>query len=283
MFTGTRCSCYQCTDGIILVSALASYARGLMSPSYPSLYKRTFQNSRRFWKLLPINYSVNNIGALLSNVLVPNASACCWFPRWFPSSAVLGAALLSWSLFAKALLKPVLKSIQQPVALRTGRHSLVFLQQWLKLVFFMFSNMDIGQNIVYAIGGAAIVWHCFFDAEVEKSDMLKMGTILIITFLTTCFFVYYGQMMKHPMTMVAINTMRGDLFRLHPCSTWSINGNEPTVVYGCLAPIIAGIFSNLEKKNINFSTATKVGFSFILTYRFRYPYNGRNHSWVMTF
>ncbi|HAH02577.1 MAG TPA: major facilitator superfamily transporter, partial [Vibrio sp.] len=30
-------------------------------------------------------------------------------------------------------------------------------------------------------------------------------------------------------------------------------------------PIITGIFSKLEKKNIHFSTATKVGFSFILT------------------
>lgn len=42
-----------------------------------------------------------------------------------------------------------------------------------------------------------------------------MGAILIMTCLTTVSFVYYGQMMTS-MTMVTINTMRGDLFGLIP-------------------------------------------------------------------
>ncbi|GAM54055.1 di-/tripeptide transporter [Vibrio ishigakensis] len=58
-----------------------------------------------------------------------------------------------------------------------------------------------------------------------------MGTILIATFLTTCFFVYYGQMMTS-MNIVAINTLQGDLFGFIPlepeaamamnhCGAWS--------------------------------------------------------------
>lgn len=51
--------------------ALASYARGLMSPSYPSLYKRTFKSQEDFENCYPINYSVNNVGALLGQYLFP--------------------------------------------------------------------------------------------------------------------------------------------------------------------------------------------------------------------
>ncbi len=47
--------------------ALASYARGLMSPSYPSLYKRTFASEEDFNNGYPVNYSVNNVGALLGS------------------------------------------------------------------------------------------------------------------------------------------------------------------------------------------------------------------------
>tara|TARA_B100001059_G_scaffold227810_1_gene258108 strand:+ start:325 stop:570 length:246 start_codon:yes stop_codon:yes gene_type:complete len=51
--------------------ALASDSRGLMSPSYPSLYKRTFKTQEDFENCYPINYSVNNIGALLGQYLFP--------------------------------------------------------------------------------------------------------------------------------------------------------------------------------------------------------------------
>lgn len=90
------------------------------------------------------------------------------------------------------------------------------------LVFFMFSNMDIGQNIVYAIGLAAIGYFISLMIKANKADALKMGTILIMTALTTAFFVYYGQMMTS-MTLVTINTMRGDLFgmiQLHQKPQW---------------------------------------------------------------
>ncbi|MCR9423815.1 major facilitator superfamily transporter, partial [Vibrio sp. RM-69-4] len=89
------------------------------------------------------------------------------------------------------------------------------------------------------------------------------GTILIMTVLTTCFFVYYGQMMTS-MTMVTINTMRGDLFGLIPIAPEASMAMNPLwcIVAG---PVIAMTFSSLEKRGINFSTATKIGFAFIFT------------------
>ncbi len=97
----------------------------------------------------------------------------------------------------------------------------------------------------------------------KKSDALKMGTILIIMALTTAFFVYYGQMMTS-MTMVTINTMRGDLFGIIPIAPEAAMAMNPLwcMVAG---PVISITFSTLEKKGINFSTATKVGFAFVLT------------------
>lgn len=131
------------------------------------------------------------------------------------------------------------------------------------LVFFMFSNMDIGKNIVYAIGAGAILYFISLMVKAPRSDAFKMGTILIMTVLTTAFFVYYGQMMTS-MTMVTINTMRGDLFGIIPIAPEAAMSMNPLwcMVAG---PIIVFLFSSLEKRNIHLSTAMKVAFSFVLT------------------
>ena len=131
------------------------------------------------------------------------------------------------------------------------------------LVFFMFSNMDIGQNIVYAIGGAAILYFIFLMLKASKAESLKMGTILIVTFLTTCFFVYYGPMMTS-MNMVAINTLKGSLFGFIPIEPEAAMAMNPL---WCMVggPIVAGFFSVLEKRDIHLTTATKIALAFVLT------------------
>ncbi len=127
----------------------------------------------------------------------------------------------------------------------------------------MFSDMEVGQNIVYAIGAAAILYFISLMFKFGRSAALKMGTILIMTALTTCFFVYYGQMMTS-MTMVAINTMRGDLFGIIPIAPEASMAMNPLwcIVAG---PVIAFTFSKLEKRNIHFSTATKIAIAFVFT------------------
>jgi len=244
--------------------ALASYARGLMSPSYPSLYKRTFASQEDFENGYPVNYSVNNIGAFLGQYLFPMLVLMVGFNGSFMLSATMAAvAFIILVVSRKPLLTVGAEIDQAPVSTKNWIAFTALSLGMIGLVFFMFSNMDIGQNIVYAIGAAAILYFISLMLKSERADALKMGTILIMTVLTTAFFVYYGQMMTS-MTMVTINTMRCDLFGFIPIAPEAAMAMNPLwcIVGG---PVIAYVFSSLEKRNINFTTATKVGFSFILT------------------
>ncbi|MBY5944221.1 peptide MFS transporter [Photobacterium rosenbergii] len=244
--------------------ALASYSRGLMSPSYPSLYKRTFQSEEHFENAYPVNYSVNNVGALLGQYFFPMLVLILGFHGSFALSAAMAAvAFIILFISRKPLLSVATDMDNKPAGAKNWLAFIAISASMIGLVFFMFSNMDIGKNIVYAIGAAAISYFIWLMIKANRSDSLKMGTILIITALTTAFFVYYGQMMTS-MTMVTINTMRGDLFGIIPIAPEASMAMNPLwcIVGG---PLVSWGFSSLEKRNINFSTATKVSFSFVLT------------------
>ncbi|WP_162064284.1 peptide MFS transporter [Vibrio taketomensis] len=244
--------------------ALASYGRGLMSPSYPSLYKRTFKTQEDFENGYPVNYSVNNVGALLGQYLFPMFVLVIGFHGSFTLSAVMAVlALITLIMFRKPLVGVAADIDQKPVGFTNWVAFITLSAGMVGLVFFMFSNMDVGQNIVYAIGGAAILYFISLMFKSGKAAALKMGTILIMTVLTTCFFVYYGQMMTS-MTMVTINTMRGDLFGFIPIAPEASMAMNPLwcIVAG---PVISYTFSQLEKRNITLSTATKIGIAFIFT------------------
>ena len=244
--------------------ALASYARGLMSPSYPSLFKRTFASQESFENGYPVNYSINNVGALIGQYTFPMLVLAIGFHGSFLASGILAAlAFLVLVIFRKPLVNAAADIDQQPVSAKNWVAFASTSIAMIGLVFFMFSNMDIGQNIVYAIGAAAILYFISLMFKAGRSDALKMGTILIITALTTAFFVYYGQMMTS-MTMVTINTMRGDLFGIIPIAPEASMAMNPLwcMVAG---PVIAYTFSSLEKRGIALSTATKIAIAFILT------------------
>ncbi|WED20883.1 MFS transporter [Vibrio sp. JC009] len=244
--------------------ALASYARGLMSPSYPSLYKRTFATEENFENGYPVNYSVNNLGALIGQYMFPMLVLTIGFYGSFMLSAILaGLALFTLISFRNPLKKVAAEIDQASVSAKNWGLFMVTSAAMIGLVFFMFSNMDVGKNIVYAIGAVAIIYFISLMFKAGKSDALKMGTILIMFVLATAFLVYYGQMMTS-MTMVTINTMRGDLFGIIPIAPEGSMAMNPLwcMVAG---PVISILFSSLEKRGINFSTATKVSFSFILT------------------
>ena len=244
--------------------ALASYARGIMAPSYPSLFKRTFDNQKDFENSYPVNYSVNNVGAFLGQYLFPMFVLVIGFKGGFMLSFGLAiAAFVILLVSSKSFAHVGFKIDKEPVGARNWLAFVIMSFAMIALVFFMFSNMDAGKNIVYVISAAAILYFIGLMFKVGRSDALKMGTILIMTFLTTAFFVYYGQMMTS-MTMVTINTMRGDLFGLIPIAPEAAMSMNPLwcMVAG---PLIAMSFSNLEKRNIHLSTATKVSLSFILT------------------
>lgn len=244
--------------------ALASYSRGLMSPSYPSLFKRTFSSRENFEKCYPVNYSVNNVGAFLGQYLFPMLVLLVGFKGSFAISTTM--AIFAFVIFVvsrKSFVEIGSLIDQSPVSSKNWAAFGILSLAMIGLVFFMFSNMNIGKNIVYAIAAGAILYFISLMFSANRSDSLKMGTILIMTFLTTAFFVYYGQMMTS-MTMVTINTMRGNLFGFIPIAPEAAMAMNPL---WCMiaGPVIALVFSALEKRKINISTANKVAFSFVLT------------------
>ena len=204
------------------------------------------------------------MGAFLGQYLFPMLVMVTGFSGGFLLSSAM--ALLAFSILF-VLRKPLVEigadSDKNPVGTKNWIAFGIISVSMIGLVFFMFSNMDIGKNIVYAIGAGAILYFMYLMIKAQGSDSYKMGTILIMIFLSTAFFVYYGQMMTS-MTMVTINTMRGDLFGLIPIAPEASMAMNPLwcMVAG---PAITFTFSKLEDKNINFSTATKIAFSFILT------------------
>jgi len=244
--------------------ALASYARGLMLPSYPSLFKRTFSSHEHFENAYPVNYSVNNLGAFLGQYLFPMLVLVTSFSGGFLLSGVMAAMAFAILMFLrKPLVKLVPEKDQQKVSTQNWLAFGFLSVAMIGLVFFMFSNMDVGKNIVYAIGLGAILYFISLMLKAERSERLKMGTILIMVLLSTAFFVYYGQMMTS-MNMVSINTMRGDLFGFIPIAPEAAMSMNPLwcMVAG---PVLAFLFTYLEKRNINLATATKVSISFFLT------------------
>ena len=248
----------------LLGIALASYARGLMTPSYPSLFKRTFDSNESFERCFPVNYSVNNTGAFLGQYLFPMIVLVIGFKGGFAISSTM--ALVAFVIFAisrEPLVKVAAEIDQTPVSLKNWISFSLLSLSMIALVFLMFNNMKVGKNIVYVIGASAIFYFIYLMIKSSRSDKLKMGTILIMTMLTTAFFIYYGQMMTS-MTMVSINTMRGHLFGFIPIAPEAAMSMNPLwcMVAG---PVIALLFTRLERRNINFSTATKVSFSFVLT------------------
>jgi amino acid/peptide:H+ symporter len=244
--------------------ALASYSRGLKSPSYPSLFKKTFDSQEDFENGFPVNYSVNNVGAFLGQYLYPMLVLVVGFNGGFLLSGLLAAMAFGVMFyFRKPFIALSTELDQNPVSAKNWTLFGLISAAMIGLVFFMFSNMDVGKNIVYVIGASAIGYFVYLMFKANKSESLRMGTILIITVLAIAFFVYYGQMMTS-MTMVTINTMRGDLFGIIPIAPEAAMSMNPLwcMVAG---PIITYIFSKLESKNIELSTATKVAISFVLT------------------
>ncbi|WP_067583533.1 oligopeptide:H+ symporter [Endozoicomonas ascidiicola] len=243
--------------------ALASYARGLMSPSYPSLYKRTFQSQEDFENCYPINYSVNNIGALLGQYLYPIFVLGIGFTGGFALSAVMAAlAVVVLFVFNKPLVEVGENIDKDPVPFKQMAMFIVLTIAMLGMVFFMFSDMETGQYVVYAIAASAVLYFFAQMFKATRSEALRMGTILIMGVLTTAFFVYYGQMMTS-MTMVTINTMRGELLGFIPLAPEASMALNPLwcIVAG---PAITAIFTSMEKRGISWSTATKTSISFIL-------------------
>jgi len=244
--------------------ALASYSRGLMSPTYPALFKRTFSTSEDFEKGYPIHYSVFNLGVLFGQYLFPMLILIAGFNGCFMLSA--GLSILSFigqflsTRNCNQLSDP---DAQKPVSIKGCLYFIGLSISMVLSAYVMYYNMQIGQNLVYAFSFGIIIYYVYLTFSSFRRDMHKMCSILIIILLTTVFFIYYAQMMTS-MTIVTINTMRGDLFGFIPIAPESSMAMNP---FWCVlvGPFISSTFASLEKHGIHHSPITKVGMAFAFT------------------
>ncbi|MDC5706610.1 MFS transporter [Vibrio europaeus] len=254
-------SAHQSVPMTLLGIALGSYSRGLMSPTYPTLFKRAFATAEDFEKGFPVHYSVFNFGVLVGQYLFPMLILVAGFNGCFLLSAAL--ALLSFFGHTFTTVKREQLLIHEEITALTKRqvmHFMVISLCMVSFAYFMFDNMEMGAKAVYAISIGTIFYYMYLALTVFQHDRKKMLSILIIIALTTVFFIYYGQMMTS-MTIVTINTMRGDLFGFIPIAPEAAMAMNP---FWCvlLGPVISSTFSALSHHGIRYSPITKVGGAF---------------------
>ncbi|ABQ13796.1 peptide MFS transporter [Dichelobacter nodosus] len=253
-------------DGNLLVPAIAlvCYGRGLMSPNYPTLFKTTFNSQNDFEKGYPINYSINNVGALVGQYVFPFLTAYIAYKGNFAIAAgFTGASVLLLIMMHKPLVANATEIDRGRVAPKSWALFFVFSIVMIATAYFIFLDLEKGQYIVYTISAAAVGYFIFFLLKSSTAIKLRLVTVLVMLFMAIAFFVYYGQMYTS-MNIIAINTMRGDLFgfiKMMPESTPVMNS------FWCViaGPVIAIVFGQLEKRKINLTTATKVGWAFVCT------------------
>ncbi len=129
--------------------AIVSYSRGLMSPSYPSLFKRTFKSQENFENCYPVNYSVNNIGAFLGQYLYPMLILAVGFSGGFVLSVCMAIIALVLILFLHNSFHEIgLKIDRDPVSNKSWIAFGVISIAMIALVVVRFSQSAIGRNVV---------------------------------------------------------------------------------------------------------------------------------------
>lgn len=244
--------------------ALVIYARGLKATNYSTLFRVVFDSHEDFEKAFTVNYSVNNVGAMVATYGFPFLVGAVAYWGGFGASALLCAIGVGLLLFYRKGILERAKDIDKNKT--TSKNWAIFIGSsvfMIALVFFMFSNVNLSKYIVYAISFLAVGYFLYLSFSGNKSEQLRMFCICLMLLLTIGFYVYYGQLATS-MNVLAMNTMRGDLFGIIPLKPEHNMIMNPLwcIIAG---PVIAYIFTKLEKKNIHIFIANKIAIAFIFT------------------
>jgi dipeptide/tripeptide permease len=131
----------------------------------------------------------------------------------------------------------------------------------LGVVYFMFSNLDLGKNVLYALGAMALIYFCVQIKQATPYYRYRMLAVLVMLFILVCYYFYYGQMLTS-MNMYAINMMDDQLFGLIPIKPESNAAFNPLWVFILGAPTVM-LYGWLDKKGIEISIPSKFAAAFI--------------------
>lgn len=246
--------------------ALIGYARGLSATSPTVLLGNSYSETNRhsFQQGLTVNYSLNNLGSFASKYLFPFMVAfLAYRGNFFIASGLIAITLVLFVLFRDRLIAVGNDIDKRRVSLKVWGYFVVGSILMLGLVYWVFSNLNEGKYLLYALGAGAIGYFIYEITQATTAFKYKMSGVLIMIFIMIVFYFYYGQMLTS-MNIYAINLMGDQLFGIIPIRPESNAAFNPLWCFVLGAPVIY-IYSWLEKKGFSPSIPTKFSAAFIFS------------------
>jgi len=246
--------------------ALIGYARGLSATSPTVLLGNSYSETNReaFQQGLTVNYSINNLGSFSSKYLFPFMVAYLAYQgNFYIASALMSITLVLFVVFRKQFIEVGNDIDKRSVSLQTWALFAVGSAIALGLVFWVFSNLDEGKYLLYALGACAILYFIFEITKATTAYKYKMCAVLITIFILITFYFYYGQMLTS-MNIYAINLMGDEIMGIIPIRPESNAAFNPLWCFILGGPVIY-IYGWLERKGFSPSIPTKFAAAFVFS------------------
>ncbi|MCW8331996.1 peptide MFS transporter [Photobacterium sp. SDRW27] len=246
--------------------ALIGYARGLSATSPTVLLGNSYSETNRdaFQQGLTVNYSINNLGSFSSKYLFPFMVAFLAYQgNFYIASGLMSITLVLFVVFRKHFVAVGNDIDRRPVSVKTWACFVAGSAVMLGLVFWVFSNLDAGKYLLYALGACAILYFIFEITRATTAYKYKMCGVLITIFILITFYFYYGQMLTS-MNIYAINLMGDQIMGFIPIRPESNAAFNPLWCFVLGAPVIY-IYGWLEKKGFSPSIPTKFAAAFVFS------------------
>lgn len=250
----------------IFAIALIGYARGLSATSPTVLLGNSYAADNRdsFQQGLTVNYSINNLGSFASKYLFPFMVAYLAYQgNFYIASGLMSITLVLFVLFRDRLIGVGNDIDRRSVSMKVWAAFVLGSAIMLGLVFWVFSNLNEGKYLLYALGAGAIGYFIYEITRATTAFKYKMCGVLILIFIMIVFYFYYGQMLTS-MNIYAINLMGDHLFGLIPIRPESNAAFNPLWCFVLGGPVIF-IYGWLERKGISPSIPTKFAAAFIFS------------------
>lgn len=246
--------------------ALIGYARGLSATSPTVLLGNSYSETNResFQQGLTVNYSINNLGSFASKYLFPFLVAFLAYQgNFYIASGLMSITLVLFVVFRKQFTAVGNDIDRRSLSLKTWVCFVVGSAAMLGLVFWVFSNLDAGKYLLYALGACAIMYFIYEITRATPAFKYKMCGVLIIIFIMIVFYFYYGQMLTS-MNIYAINLMGDQIMGFIPIRPESNAAFNPLWCFILGAPVIY-IYAWLERKGFSPSIPTKFAAAFVFS------------------
>ncbi|WP_299020055.1 peptide MFS transporter [uncultured Photobacterium sp.] len=250
----------------IFAIALIGYARGLSATSPTVLLGNSYSETNRdsFQQGLTVNYSINNLGSFSSKYLFPFMVAYLAYQgNFYIASGLMSITLVLFVVFHKYFVAVGNEIDRRAVSMKTWACFVAGSVVMLGMVYWVFSNLDAGKYLLYALGACAIMYFIFEITRATAAYKYKMCGVLITIFILITFYFYYGQMLTS-MNIYAINLMGDQIMGFIPIRPESNAAFNPLWCFILGAPVIY-VYGWLERKGFSPSIPTKFAAAFVFS------------------